>query len=90
MLESYRRKKLGWYACNSASIAWGGFVAELYNPSKDVRIYLKNPQGQDLRPERKYRIWLTNFQWNGGGGLSAKALLYPSQLLKRKLYICVS
>ena len=37
-----------------------------------------------LLPERKYRVWLTNFHWNGGGGLAAKALLHPSQLLKKE------
>ena len=84
MLESYRRKKLGWYARSSTILAPGGFVAELDNSSKDNRLYLKNPQGQALRPERKYRVWLTNFHWNGGGGLAAKALLHPSQLLKKE------
>ena len=31
-----------------------------------------------------YRVWLTNFHWNGGGGLAAKALLHSSQLLRKE------
>ena len=84
MLESYRRKKLGWYARSSTILTPGGFVAELDNSSKGNRLYLKYPQGQALLPEKKYRVWLTNFHWNGGGGLAAKALLHPSQLLKKE------
>ena len=84
MLESYRRKKLGWYARSSTILTPGGFVAELDNSSKSNRLYLKNLQGKALLPEQKYRVWLTNFHWNGGGGLAAKALLHPSQLLKKE------
>jgi len=61
-----------------------GFAAELDNSSKSNRLYLKNLQGKALLPEQKYRVWLTNFHWNGGGGLAAKALLHPSQLLKKE------
>ena len=84
MLESYRRKKLGWYARSSTILTPGGFVAELDNSSNSNRLYLKNLQGKALLPEKKYRVWLTNFHWNGGGGLAAKALLHPSQLLKKE------
>jgi len=84
MLESYRRKKLGWYARSSTILTPGGFAAVLDNSSNSNRLYLKNPQGQALLPEKKYRVWLTNFHWNGGGGLAAKALLHPSQLLKKE------
>jgi hypothetical protein len=31
-----------------------------------------------------YPVWLTNFHWNGGGGLAAKALLHSSQLLRKE------
>jgi 2',3'-cyclic-nucleotide 2'-phosphodiesterase/3'-nucleotidase len=84
MLESYRRKKLGWYARSSTILVPGGFVAELDNSSKGNPLYLKNPQGKALYPQKKYRVWLTNFHWNGGGGIAAKALLHPSQLLKKE------
>ena len=84
MLEAYRRKKLGWYARSSTILTPGGFAAELDNSSKSNRLYLKNLQGKALLSEKKYRVWLTNFHWNGGGGLAAKALLHPSQLLKKE------
>ena len=84
MLEAYRRKKLGWYARSSTILTPGGFAAELDNSSKNNRLYLKNLQGKALLSEKKYRVWLTNFHWNGGGGLAAKALLHPSQLLKKE------
>ena len=88
MLESYRKKKLGWYARSITILTPCGFVAELDNSSKGNRLYLKYPHGQALLPEKKYWVCLTNFYWNGGGALAAKALLHPSQLLKKEpLYL---
>ncbi|MEZ7852787.1 MAG: hypothetical protein QMB42_02805 [SAR324 cluster bacterium] len=52
MLESYRKKKLGWYARSSTILTPGGFVAELDNSSKGNRLYLKYPHGQALLPEK--------------------------------------
>jgi hypothetical protein len=51
MLESYRKKKLGWYA-RRAILTPGGFVAEQDNSSKVNRLYLKYPHGQALLPEK--------------------------------------
>ena len=84
MLESFRRKQLGWYARSSTILAPGGFVAKIADSSKRPRFNLTNLAGQTLEPEKMYRVWLTNFHWNGGGGLAAKALLHSSQLLRKE------
>ena len=52
MLESYHKKKLGWYASSNTILTPGGFVAELDNSSKVNRLYLKYPHGQALLPEK--------------------------------------
>ena len=44
MIESYRRKKLGWNARSITILTPGGFVSELNNSSKGNRHYLKYPQ----------------------------------------------
>ena len=88
MFESYHRKKLGWYERSTVIITQSGFVAELDNSSKGNRLYLKYLRGQALLTEEKYLVWLTNFHWNGGGVLDAKALLHPSQSIKKEpLYL---
>ena len=84
LLESYRRKQLGWYARSSTILAPGGFVAVIDNSSRESRLYLTNLAGQALDSEKMYPVWLTNFHWNGGGGLAAKALLHSSQLLRKE------
>jgi hypothetical protein len=40
MLQSYCRKKMGWYAHSIAILTLGGFVAELDNSSKANQLYL--------------------------------------------------
>ena len=52
MLESYRKKKLGWYTRSIIILTPGGFVEELDNSSKVNRLYLKYPHGQALLPEK--------------------------------------
>ena len=84
MLESYRRKKLGWYARSSTILAPGGFIAEIDNSSNESRLFLTNYSGQVIAPEKTYPVWLTNFHWNGGGGLAAKALLHETQFIKKE------
>lgn len=84
LLEPHRRRQLGRYARSSTILAPGGIVAELDNTQKGSGLLLSKQDGQQLKQEKMYPVWLTNFHWNGGGGTAAKALLHKSQLLRKK------
>ncbi|MBC8260156.1 MAG: metallophosphoesterase [SAR324 cluster bacterium] len=82
MLESYRRKQFGWYVRSSTILVPGGFSAKVDTTDRDSRLKLTDLAGSALEMEKSYPVWLTNFHWNGGGGLAAKALLRPSQFVR--------
>ena len=84
MLESYRRQQFGWYARSSTILAPGGFTAEVDKSRKGSRLLLTGLEGLALNKEELYPVWLTNFHWNGGGGLAAKALLNSGQLVRKE------
>ena len=84
MLESYRRQKFGWYARSSTILAPGVFTAEVDKSRKGSRLLLTDLEGLALNKEKLYPVWLTNFHWNGGGGLAAKALLNSGQLERKE------
>lgn len=84
MLESYRRKQFGWYARSSTILAPGGFTAEVDKSRKGSRLFLTGLDEHAFNKEKMYPVWLTNFHWNGGGGLGAKALLNSGQLVRKE------
>ena len=83
MLESYRRQQFGWYARGSTILALGGFTAEVDKSRKGSRLLLTGLEGLALNKEELYPVWLTNFHWNGGDDLVAKALLNSGQLVRK-------
>ncbi|MBT3715573.1 MAG: hypothetical protein HOG45_03315 [Deltaproteobacteria bacterium] len=84
MLESYRRQKFGWYARSSTILAPGGFTAEVDKSRKGSQLFLTGLDEHAFNKEKMYPVWLTNFHWNGGGGLGAKALLNYRQLVRKE------
>ncbi|MBS1255524.1 MAG: 2',3'-cyclic-nucleotide 2'-phosphodiesterase/3'-nucleotidase [Deltaproteobacteria bacterium] len=81
LLEPYRRRQLGRYARSSTVLAPGGIVAEPDRTQNDQKLLLSTMNGKQLKQEKIYPVWMTNYHWNGGGGTAAKALLNQSQLL---------
>ncbi len=42
-----------------------------------------SPQGLEEVPPEGTTVWLTNYHWNGGGGLGARTLRHPSQVQRQ-------
>ena len=75
---------LGGNARSSTILAPGGFTAEVDKSRKGSRLFLTGLDEHAFNKEKMYPVWLTNFHWNGGGGLGAKALLNSGQMVRKE------
>ncbi len=78
LLTPYRRQAQGLRFHYSSLLSPGGFHVS-FEDSHTKLILRNNRSSQNLNPLQQYSVWMTNYHWNGGGGLAANALLHPSQ-----------
>ena len=79
LLNAYQRQQQGESFRASHYLVPGGFQAHL-----DAGRLSLVTASEPLLPmglAESYRVWMTNYHWNGGGGLRGEALLHPSQKL---------
>jgi hypothetical protein len=62
----------------------GGFEAVPVVEDGPVRLSLKEWNGSTIREDELYKVWMTNYHWNGGSDIRSRAFLHDSQLLKRE------
>ena len=78
LLKSYQRMLEDKKYRSSALLLPGGFQAELQNDQGPLE--LKLMQDEETMPSSElFLVWLTNFHWNGGGGMRGEALIHASQ-----------
>ena len=80
LLQPFFRNKKGVNVRRSSILAPGGFIWE-----KKKSNILKKRNGSRIQAGEQYPVWLTNYHWNGGAGLSSKALIQKEQLLKKEI-----
>lgn len=81
LLETYRRQQQGRFFRSNSLLNPGGFQASFADNEGATRLRLQ--QMKDPMPlSELYSVWMSNYHWNGGGGLVAEALVHPSQKLK--------
>ena len=76
LLEGYVRHLRKWVVRNSAVLWPGGLAVEVREKGSEIITLRRKSDGAEIRPRARYRVWLTDFIWNGGGGgLAPKALI---------------
>jgi 2',3'-cyclic-nucleotide 2'-phosphodiesterase (5'-nucleotidase family) len=79
MLEPYARHVRGLNARYSIVLHPGGLVPKIAPGGTEVLSLRPEGRQAALPPHDPVPVWLTNYHWNGGGGLAARALLHPGQ-----------
>lgn len=76
LLNAYQRQQQGESFRAGNYLVPGGFQARL----EEGTLSLVNPaQPLPMQASGTYGVWMTNYHWNGGGGLRGEALLHASQ-----------
>ncbi|MCZ6841799.1 MAG: metallophosphoesterase [SAR324 cluster bacterium] len=82
LLGPFARHQSGQRARFSAVLYPGGLRAQMAPGGTEV-LRLIREDGSPLSSNGNLPVWLTNYHWNGGGGLARQALLHPSQFAGR-------
>jgi 2',3'-cyclic-nucleotide 2'-phosphodiesterase (5'-nucleotidase family) len=80
MLRKFQERRIR----SSTYLVPGGFEAVPVVEDGPVRLSLKEWNGSTIREDELYKVWMTNYHWNGGSDIRSRALLHDSQLLKRE------
>ena len=83
LLGPYARRVRELNARYSAVLFPGGLEPRIAPHGTEVVALLPQGGTEPLPPHERVRVWLTNYHWNGGGGLAARALLHSSQVVRR-------
>ncbi|MEE8434247.1 MAG: 5'-nucleotidase C-terminal domain-containing protein [bacterium] len=79
LLEGHVRHLRKWVVRNSSVLWPGGLVVEVREKGSQIVSLRRKSDGTSLNPRARYPVWLTDFIWNGGGGLAPKALIAREQ-----------
>ncbi|MCH8886990.1 MAG: 5'-nucleotidase C-terminal domain-containing protein [SAR324 cluster bacterium] len=79
LLEGYVRHLRKWVVRHSSVLWPGGLVVEVREKGSEIVGLRRGSDGAALNPRARYPVWLTDFVWNGGGGLAPKALIARDQ-----------
>ena len=79
LLDPYARRKGGLRVRLSAVLFPGGVTPRIAPGGSVVLALVPVAGGDALPPHAPQSVWLSNYHWNGGGGLARRALLHPSQ-----------
>jgi len=79
LLEGYVRHLRKWVVRHSSVLWPGGLVVEVREKGSEIVGLRRKSDGAALNPRARYPVWLTDFIWNGGGGLAPKALIAREQ-----------
>ena len=79
LLEGYVRHLRKWVVRHSSVLWPGGLVVEVREKGSEIVGLRRGADGAALNPRARYPVWLTDFVWNGGGGLAPKALIARDQ-----------
>ena len=83
LLDPFARRRGGLRVRSSAVLHPGGLKARIAPQGTEVLGLALAAGGPELPRHEPRPVWLTNYHWNGGGGLARRALLHPSQLAGR-------
>ena len=82
LLNSYQRL-LEEKSFRSSSLLFpGGFQADLQNNQGRPSLNLMQNE-ETMAPSALFRVWMTNYHWNGGGGMRGEALIHASQKIAK-------
>ncbi|MBF0278044.1 MAG: metallophosphoesterase [SAR324 cluster bacterium] len=81
LLDPYLRQQRGLSFRSNSLLAPGGFQAILSENEDGASSTLKHME-TSLSLSESFPVWMSNYHWNGGGGLVGEALVHPTQKIK--------
>ncbi len=84
LLEPYIGYRSGRRVRSSAVLAPGGIIVRHNASGSEAYTRLINKEGFALGLKSLYRVWMTNYHWNGGSGIASRAMLHQTQLIRKE------
>jgi 2',3'-cyclic-nucleotide 2'-phosphodiesterase (5'-nucleotidase family) len=83
LLTPHVRNLRGWRIAPSLVLFPGGLEPHIPAGGSEVTSLTAPGAARPLSPHDLYPVWMTDYHWDGAGGLARSALLHPSQLAAR-------